>query len=1122
MLPKAIHQFHSGSAFGDAVTNGMLFTRDLLRRLGFHSEIYVQHLAPELVQEIKSYRDYKSRSDQVLFVHHSIGHDLLDWIIGLRDIKILVYHNITPSKYFIEGSQSHHYSRIGREQLLILKKHVAGSICDSQYNCEELISFGYADVQSIPLLINADSIKSHQFNNEIVNDNQSHYNILFVGRLAANKCHHDILDMARHLREICSLDWKLFFVGGYEIDEYYRFIVDKLSEYQLHEEVQLVGKVSDDDLYAYFRSADIYVSMSEHEGFGVPLVESMIFDVPVVAYDCCSIPETLNGGGLLFNNKDFKEIACIVKYVLEDKSLRRAVVRRQRAALDRYACDHICQQLIGFLRNHDIEVRGECLSPSPDRVIQYQYEGPFDSSYSLALVNREMALAQERVAPGSVALFSTEGPGDFDPNRKFLAAHPEVRALWERSKQSSTVEVSARNLFPPRVTGMSGVYRIMNAYGWEESEFPEQYVRSFNKYLDGLTVMSNYVKKVMIDNGVVVPVVVGGLGVDHLDRVKRTSCERHLGTGFRFLSISSGFPRKGLDVLLSAYARAFSRCDEVTLVIKTFPNVHNQIQEQIAEIKRLNVEIAEVVLINKDLDYGQLIDLYMQCNAFVAPSRGEGFGLPMAEAMYLGLPVITTGYGGHADFCSQDTAWLIDYRFEPAQTHMGLMDSVWVEPDVQHLARLMREIVSLPQEIVRQKTEAGKAHLVKHFTWDACVKRQNALIETLRDARPLSSKRWRVGWVSSWNVKCGIASYSRLLLDAMVTDRFDIFVLANRDDSLVAADDPSVVRCWDSECDDLVDLKRTVSELSIDLLVIQFNFSLFSLNSLQSFLRECSIMGIRCFITFHSTADVKIGNIHKSIRSIRDQLKSVDRLFVHTANDCNILKTFDLVDNVSMIPHGITRRNKHKIDDCKRIFGIGNKCIIATYGFMLPHKGINEIIMAFYELDNINTDIHLMLVNALYPLPISHEIKRGCIDMIDRLGLNDKVTIITDYLSDDESIALLECADIIVFPYQITKESSSAAVRMGISTHRPVACTPLDIFSDVKDVVHFLPGTTPLDIKNGLAHILWNADLLNSKTEKQEQWIATHSWQSIGLRFENMMESILQDGNACVPDYKAV
>ncbi|MGH9916577.1 MAG: hypothetical protein ACRD63_14965, partial [Pyrinomonadaceae bacterium] len=141
--PKAIHQFHSGSAYGDAVTNGLFFTRQILCELGFSSEIYVEHIADEYRGQLNHYSKYVSSPDQVLLVHHSMGHDLTDWILSLSDVRILVYHNITPAHFFPDGSVFRKYSEIGREQLKIFGTHTAASICDSPYNAEELAKLNY-------------------------------------------------------------------------------------------------------------------------------------------------------------------------------------------------------------------------------------------------------------------------------------------------------------------------------------------------------------------------------------------------------------------------------------------------------------------------------------------------------------------------------------------------------------------------------------------------------------------------------------------------------------------------------------------------------------------------------------------------------------------------------------------------------------------------------------------------------------------------------------------------------------------------------------------------------------------------------------------------------------------
>jgi O-antigen biosynthesis alpha-1,2-mannosyltransferase len=190
--------------------------------------------------------------------------------------------------------------------------------------------------------------------------------------------------------------------------------------------------------------------------------------------------------------------------------------------------------------------------------------------------------------------------------------------------------------------------------------------------------MSRHVEKIMIDHGVTCRTGVSWIGVDHWERVKPDAAFKIETRGrFRFLHVSSCFPRKGAEVMLEAYGRAFSAHDDVTLVIKTFPNPHNKIHDWLAAARAQKANFPDVVVIEDDLTDGQLKALYLQCHALVAPSNAEGFGLPMAEAMLSGLPVITTAWSGQVDFCDEETAWLVDYDFEPAQSHFELFSSVW-------------------------------------------------------------------------------------------------------------------------------------------------------------------------------------------------------------------------------------------------------------------------------------------------------------------------------------------------------------------------------------------------------------------------------------------------------------
>ena len=116
-------------------------------------------------------------------------------------------------------------------------------------------------------------------------------------------------------------------------------------------------------------------------------------------------------------------------------------------------------------------------------------------------------------------------------------------------------------------------------------------------------------------------------------------------------------------MLLRAYGQAFTSHDDVTLVIKTFANPHNQIGAWLEQARAGRGDYPDVVIIEDDLSESELKALYGQCQVLVAPSRAEGYGLPMAEAMLSGLAVVTTGWGGQLDFCTSETAWLVDYAF---------------------------------------------------------------------------------------------------------------------------------------------------------------------------------------------------------------------------------------------------------------------------------------------------------------------------------------------------------------------------------------------------------------------------------------------------------------------------
>ncbi|MEG3836963.1 glycosyltransferase [Microcoleus sp. Z1_C3] len=740
--------------------------------------------------------------------------------------------------------------------------------------------------------------------------------------------------------------------------------------------------------------------------------------------------------------------------------------------------------------------------------IRFQIEGTFDNSYSLSIVNRELALALERQEPGKVALFATDGQRNYEPNLGFLQQIDGLEALWRRSKNKSKAEVVIRHLFPPRVADMDGLINLCY-FGWEESQIPSELVQIFNRYVDGFLVYSHFVKKVLIDSGVYKPIQVTSLGIEQVLREEPKTYEGNLGKSFRFLHISSGFARKGLDVLLQAYTQAFTSNDDVSLVIKTSHNIHNTVQEQINLLRKTRAYCPDIVLITDDLPTGYITNIYQRCHALVAPSRGEGFGLPMAEAMLFNLPVITTGFGGQADFCTEKTAWLIDYSFAKSKSHLSTDSSVWVEPDANHLAQLMQEVYQAPKEKLQAKIKAAKELIEQELIWDICASRVREFVDQIKAIKSVNPRKINIGWVTSWNTKCGIAGYSNYFISGILStsSKFNLKILANQTDETVKADESNVIRCWDGGVvePDLSEFEAAVEEL--DVVVIQHQNSLIKDSTLAQMVTFLHEKGLKTIVIFHSFEE-------QYIQPITEQLAWADKLLVHRLADLNRFKNLGLVNNVSLLTHGVMYRPEGDSTEIKKQLNLLDKRVIASYGFLFPHKGIEQLIEAFAKIKATHADTFLLLANSFHSNSITQEIGEKCKSMISNLGLDDSVLMINDFLEEEESLSLLECADLIVFPHQYTGESSSASVRFGLTSNRPVACTPLNIFDDVKELVHFLPGTSPNDLATGIINLLSKPDTIKSKHEIQQRWLKQNSWEAIASTFCGMAQAIVNDNEA--------
>lgn len=842
---------------------------------------------------------------------------------------------------------------------------------------------------------------------------------------------------------------------------------------------------------ALFRCAHAFLALWPSPYLETWLMQAALFQVPVLTGP--KTPEAVRGllgdAEVHLQTGEPLDTLAILRVFLSDRSLRR---RTAEAQLRRFQ----------HLHNHTSPM---CLD--------YLVDGPFETSYSLALVNREGARALERRHPGRVGLDFLGRP-EAHPRLTpgGLDRHPDLADLFHRGHTAPAARVVLWNSYPPYVAGRPGLVNVLHSYGWEETVYPQEYIARFARCLDGVTVMSRAVRKILIDNGLPLPIRVSGLGVDHITRTSPIPYDGDLGRGFRFLYISSGFPRKGVDILLHAYGKAFTGADDVTLVIKTFPNPHNRVHDWVRAFRERHPDPPRVIVIDADLPDGMIRDLYRRCHAFVAPTRGEGFGLPMAEAMLEGLPVIVTDGSGQADFCTPRTAWCVPARWTYAASHLSRPGSLWLEPDPDSLAETMRTVAAAGPEAVRARCEAARQFVTRHMTWDAWARRTEQAVEVFQRPQPWRHRPIPLVWVSTWGGRCGIARYSQYLLTPMLSrpGAVKATVLAPSWESPLVPDPPFVRRC--PQGPEVVDsVLAGAEDTGAAVAVIQYHPAFYDADRLLALVDALSRRGILVWVTFHA-----VHYVAEVLRGGADVLKKAARLAVHTVDDVNFFREAGLDDNTVLWPHGLPLVPRQSVEAAKRRFGLERFTVLATFGFLMPHKGVLELLQAFQKLLARFFDLFLVLATARYPTDDSARHAEEVRQAIHRMGLERRVLFLEDFLEEEAALALLQAADLVVYPYQYTGESSSAAVRFGIAAGRPTACTPLRIFDDVAPVVHTLPGTDPTALAQGIGELLADAEKRASREEAQQRWIVHNAWPALADRMERVLRALLV--NASVSD----
>jgi glycosyltransferase involved in cell wall biosynthesis len=355
-----VHQLAARIEYGDAVSNHVLSIDRALAAWGYETDIFANTtdgFGASVARPDKEYAEHMGAGGDLLIYHYSVYCSNYKQYLETSNRRILIYHNITPPEYFAPYDKGvAEFCRLGRELL----PGLAGcdlALGDSEYNRLELVGMGFDDERTgvLPIFVDYGGLLEQKRDARILKACDGAFKVLFVGRAVPNKRIEDVIRTFFYFHRCIDSSSHLFIVGPSWVDRYDEQLRWLADSFGLMGRVHFTGRVSAADLASYYAASDLFLSMSEHEGFAVPLVESMAFDLPVLAYNSTAIPYTLDGAGVTFNDRDPSRVGELMEIVRSSDGVRSALVESGRERLKHFSPEAVRENL----RDALVRVLGE-------------------------------------------------------------------------------------------------------------------------------------------------------------------------------------------------------------------------------------------------------------------------------------------------------------------------------------------------------------------------------------------------------------------------------------------------------------------------------------------------------------------------------------------------------------------------------------------------------------------------------------------------------------------------------------------------------------------------------------------------------------------------------------------
>ena len=375
-----VHQVLATLGYGDAIGHEVLGIQRVLRAAGHESDIFVEAADHRLESMTRDYRELVdvSHPDNLLLHHFSLASKASRTAFALPDRMALIYHNITPPEFFVglHRSLSSECFR-GRRELRAYAERCDLALGDSEFNRQDLEALGFTRTGVLPVVPDFSHLDGGADRTVADLFDDTWTNVLFVGRMVPNKKLEDVIRFFHAYHTFYNPRSRLLLVGSHGGLERYTGSLHHLTATLGNAHVHFVGPVSNEELVGFYDVADLFLCASEHEGFCVPLVEAFYKQIPVLAYAATAVPTTMDGAGVLYDDKDPSHVAALMDLVVSNAGIQEELIQGQLAAVDRLRARDFAGTLLGFVD----EILAGRRSPAPRVTFDFWHQ--FDATEAL-------------------------------------------------------------------------------------------------------------------------------------------------------------------------------------------------------------------------------------------------------------------------------------------------------------------------------------------------------------------------------------------------------------------------------------------------------------------------------------------------------------------------------------------------------------------------------------------------------------------------------------------------------------------------------------------------------------------------------------------------------------------